>query len=202
MKFLKPSDPLLTKSAVEVSKKEINSKEIQDTIKMMTSIAHGERKDRKKPIMVGLAAPQIGISKRIILVAIGATARNPGKRRKIGKLKAYINPKILWESKKKVEWAEGCYSTGRICGIVKRSQSIKIQALSVTHSKWNVVIEKHFGFTARIFLHEIDHLEGKVFVDRIKDPDKLHWVSKSDSLAYRKNLAWKNWPKKYPLTLA
>lgn len=169
----------------------------------MLEIAYGEQKDQKKPVMVGLAAPQIGILKRIILVDIltdgkGPLRRSESEARKVGKLRVYINPEITWASKQKGEWYEGCYSTGRVCGIVSRPISIKIHSYG---TDGRLVNEKHKGYIARIFQHEIDHLNGKVFINHISDPDKLHWVKKSEFPLYRNKQAWRNWPKKYPLPL-
>lgn len=70
--FLKPNDPNLRKIA---EKADSNSKETQKIIKIMLKLAKGKQKGKKKPIMVGLAAPQIGILKRIILVDIKADGK-------------------------------------------------------------------------------------------------------------------------------
>ncbi|MBI2196769.1 peptide deformylase [Candidatus Daviesbacteria bacterium] len=206
-KFLKPNNPLLKKIAEEISPNQINSPDTRNAVKPMLKVAYGEQKDSSKPIMVGLAAPQLGIPKRIILVDTKADGEG-----KVGDLKIYINPKIVWQSKRKGEWYEGCYSTGRVCGIVSRPISIKIQALNL-HSRsvnsnslleWKakLVEEKWSGYIARIFQHEIDHLDGKLFYDHIKNPDHLHWVEDNEFPLYRNRKAWRNWPKKYPLPLA
>ena len=196
-KFLKPNDLLLTKIAKEIPASKISSKETRNIIKTMFKVAYGEQKDKRKPIMVGLAAPQIGISKRIILVDVKANGKG-----KVGDLRVYINPLISWKSKKQGEWYEGCYSTGRVCGIVKRSVSIKIRAYILGFKASQPLGFRVSEYVARIFQHEIDHLNGKVFVDLIKNPDHLHWVKKSEFSLYRNKQAWRNWPKKYPLPLA
>lgn len=198
--FLKPNDPSLTKISKEIPDSQISSKETQEIVKLMLKIAYGQQKEKDKPVMVGLAAPQIGILKRIILVDVKANGKG-----KIGDLRVYINPEITWSSQEKGEWYEGCYSTGRVCGIVTRPISIKIKALKLTvpHPVWNIkkVEEEFSGYVARIFQHEIDHLNGKRFPDLITDPDKLHWVKKSEFPLYRNRGAWRNWPKKakFPL---
>lgn len=186
--FLKPSDPLLVKIAEELPKSQIPSQKTKKIIEKMLKMAFGEQKDKDKPVMVGLAAPQIGISKRIILVDIAANGKG-----KIGDLKIFINPEIIWQSKKMVAWYEGCFSTSRVCGIVSRPASIKVKAYT---ADGEITVEKHKDYVARIFQHEIDHLNGKVFVDFIKDPDKLHWVRESEFPLYRNKEAWRNWPKK------
>ncbi len=64
VKFLKPNDPRLKKVAKEIPLDQINSQETRKIIKTMLDVACGQQKDKKKPIMVGLAAPQIGILKK------------------------------------------------------------------------------------------------------------------------------------------
>ncbi|MCL4366379.1 peptide deformylase [Patescibacteria group bacterium] len=187
--FLKPNDPLLTKISQEIPQNQLNSPEIKNIADLMLKIIQGEQKGKKKG--VGLAAPQIGILKRIILVDVKADGKNPA-----GDLRAYINPEIVWKSKREGEWYEGCFSTGKVCGIVSRPVSIKIRAFTFTPRRCQakLVEEKHTGYIARIFQHEIDHLNGKVFVDHINDPEKLHWVLVKEFKKYRKS--FKTWPKK------
>lgn len=181
----------MKKVAEEIPHNQLGSKETKAIIETMLNIAHGEQKGKKKPIMVGLAAPQIGILKRIILVDVKADGKG-----RVGNLRVYINPEIIWRSKREGEWYEGCYSTGKICGIVSRPVSIKIKAFGQTPQGWKAKVERHTDYIARIFQHEIDHLNGKVFIDLIKDPDKLHIVEKDEFAFYRNKEAWRNWPKK------
>lgn len=184
----------LRKVAEEIPISKISSSQVKEIINEMLKIAYGEQKDSKKPIMVGLAAPQIGISKRIILVDVSANGKG-----RVGNLKIYINPEIIWQSKRKGEWYEGCYSISEVCGIVQRPSSIKIKALT---PNGEIIKEKHTGYVARIFQHEIDHLDGKFFVDLITNPNHLHKVKKDEFPLYRDKEAWRNWPKKHPLPLA
>ncbi len=177
--------------AKKIKATEVSSKQVQAIIQKMLKKAYGEQKSKRKSVMVGLAAPQIGISKRIILVDIASDGRG-----KVGNLKVFINPEITWKSKKQNEWYEGCYSISKLCGIVSRPTSIKITALNLKME------EKYTGYVARIFQHEIDHLNGKLFVDKILNPNHLHLVEKDDFPLYRDQEAWRNWPKKYPLPLA
>lgn len=202
--FLKPQNPILRKAAKAIPKNQIRSVETIKIIEMMLELAYGEQKDPQIPIMVGLAAPQIGISKRIILVDLSADGTG-----KVGDISVYINPEITWASKEQNDWYEGCYSIPEVCGIVRRPTAIKVRAYilktlgvrSLLPPRWDVVEEKYTGYVARIFQHEIDHLNGKLFVDLIKKPNNLHWVKKSEFPLYRNKMAWKNWPKKYPLPL-
>lgn len=203
-KFLKPNDPGLKKISQEIPAAQLNSPEIKRIAEVMLKIIQREQKKHKKG--AGLAAPQIGILKRIILVDVKANGKG-----EVGDLRIYINPEITWASKKAEEWYEGCFSTGNICGIVSRPTSIKIRALSLHTGcvrsdplrvwKAEKIEEKWTGYIARIFQHEIDHLDGKLFMDHIKDPDKLHWVEEHEFPLYRNKQAWRNWPKKAPYPL-
>lgn len=186
--FVTPSDPILTQTAEPISFESISSEEIKNIVTRMTSIALGEQKDISKPVLVGLAAPQIGINKQIILVDTHAAGKG-----EIGNLEILFNPIITYFSKDIEEWYEGCFSTGRVCGIVARSSHIKINAYN---SKAHKIEKKFSGYTARIIQHEVDHLLGRVFVDYITDPEKLHWVEEKEFGQYRNNQAWRNWMKK------
>jgi peptide deformylase len=103
---------------------------------------------------VGLAAPQIGKNKRIITV-----------NTKDGVI-AMINPRILNKSFLK-EWdEEGCLSVPGIYGKVKRSKKLKCEFFDMDKKK-NIISAQ--GFFARIIQHEIDHLDGILFIDKAKD---------------------------------
>ena len=189
-KFVKPNNPILLQRAEAIKPEEIKSPEIEASIKRMLDTAYDEQVDRNKPLLVGLAAPQIGISKRIILVDVAARGKG-----NVGDLRVYINPEIIWKSDDEVEWYEGCYSTDRVCGIVSRPNAIKLKALT----RGGQSIEENYeGYAARIFQHETDHLNGIEFVSHITDDSKLHWVEEDEFPEYRNNEGWRNWPKKCP----
>jgi len=185
--FLDPADPLLNSCAAEVSLHEIPLPHIQSIIDQLFEAAQGERSaDPAKRPLVGLAAPQIGIDKRIILVDMAVTS----ERNSFGDLKAFINPEILWQSEEILWDREGCFSVDRrIGGIVARSESIQLIAYDRYGSP---VMEEIKGFTARIFQHEIDHLNGIRFPDRVGKDGTLHWVEVFEFPEYKTN--WQNWP--------
>lgn len=185
-KFLAPNDPLLSRVSEAIDPKDIYSAEIKLCIEEMLAVAYGEQKERDKPLLVGLAAPQIGISKRIILVDVIADGKG-----KIGDLRLFINPEIVWKSEEQEEWYEGCFSTSRVCGIVQRPLKIRVRYQD-RNGKFHE--EEYSGYTARIFQHEIDHLDGREFVSRITDDEKLHWVEKEEFPKYRNDGGWRNWP--------
>jgi peptide deformylase len=188
--FSAPDDPILIKVAQAIPADKITSSETQKLIGKMLKFAYPEQGDWKKPVLVGLAAPQVKISKRIILVDIKADGHG-----KVGDLRVYINPEIIWNSKEEVEWYEGCFSTDRVCGVVSRPKSVKISAFTQEGKR---IEEKYSGYVARIFQHEIDHLNGKEFTTHITDDEKLHWVEDNEFPEYRNKEGWRNWPNKCP----
>lgn len=183
--FVKPNNPILIKLAQAIPQAEITNSKTKGNIRKMLNVALGEQMDSAKPLLVGLAAPQIGISQRIILVDIKANGKGI-----VGDLRVYINPEIVEVSKETAEWYEGCFSTDRVCGVVERPISVTIKAFTPEGRK---VVEKHSGYTARIFQHEIDHLNGKEFVSHITDDNKLHWVEDEQFPEYRNKEGWRNW---------
>jgi peptide deformylase len=190
LQFVEPSHPVLSQVAEEVQPHEIPTDFIQNLIQKMMEIAGVERGNPGKTVLVGLAAPQIGISKRIILVDTGANGKGG-----ITHVKAYINPKIIAKSVEETEWYEACFSTGSVVGVVMRPKVVTIIALN---QKGEEITETHTDYVARIFQHEIDHLDGKRFPPLVKDDNKLHWVEKEEFPLYRNQEGWRHWPKKCP----
>lgn len=113
---------------------------------------------------VGIAAPQIKESKRIIIMASRPTLRYPSAP--LMEPTVMINPgfQILSEIQEK-DW-EGCLSIPGIRALVPRYKEILIQYTDVQGSP---VESKLNGFVARIFQHEFDHLEGKTYLDRVEN---------------------------------
>lgn len=134
---------------------------------------------------VGLAAPQIGISKKVFIVNIVS----PGKRAELPHigLKVYINPEILDMSSEANTEFEGCLSVfySTLYGQVGRPNSLKIKYLDMEGKEQTE--DTIHPFQARVISHENDHLEGEVFLQRMKSEDfsQLHWEEKLD---IRKNV--------------
>ena len=111
---------------------------------------------------VGIAAPQVYISKRVIIVASRPNLRYPDAPEMDAVV--MVNPEILEQSDVTVLGEEGCISVPNERGQVQRAQSIKV----LYHTLTGEVMESTFeGFPARIVQHEIDHLNGILFVDRL-----------------------------------
>ena len=112
---------------------------------------------------VGIAAPQINESKQVIIIASRPSARYSNAP--LMEPTVMINPtfEALSESIEK-DW-EGCLSIPAIRALVPRYKEIKISYTDITGKKINTQLE---GFVARVFQHEFDHLEGKVYLDRVE----------------------------------
>jgi peptide deformylase len=109
---------------------------------------------------VGLAAPQVGVSSRLIVVEYGDEEDEEAPK----KLYALINPEIVEVSEDdKVNGVEGCLSIPGLVGEVERYNRIVIKGLNRMGKPIKIKAE---GWLARIFQHEIDHLEGVLFTDR------------------------------------
>lgn len=111
---------------------------------------------------VGLAAPQIGLPIRLFVVDLNALSDDMPEYKDF--LHAYINPRIVEESEETEVMEEGCLSVPGIHENVRRAKQIHATYLDEhlqPHDEW---ID---GFAARVFQHEYDHLEGKLFIDHI-----------------------------------
>jgi len=111
---------------------------------------------------VGLAAPQIGILKRVFVIAVSIDENE--QENALQFKKAYINPAIIWKSQEQIYYNEGCLSIPDIFEDVLRPESINV---TYYDSNFNLVEEQLDGIVARIFQHEYDHLDGILFIDRI-----------------------------------
>jgi peptide deformylase len=116
---------------------------------------------------VAIAAPQIGYTKRIFVVSEKVFRIN---EREVAKDKSqdlvYINPKITSLSREKELMNEGCLSVRWKYGKVKRSKKVSVEAYDENGKKFK---RGASGLLAQIFQHEIDHLDGILFVDKAKD---------------------------------
>jgi peptide deformylase len=122
---------------------------------------------------VGLAAPQIGVSQQIIVVEYGNEEDEEAPK----KLYAVINPEIISASEEKIVGTEGCLSIPRIAGDVERHEKIVVKGMN---RQGKLVKFKLSGWIARIFQHEIDHLDGILYTDRaqkvwrLQEDEEMH----------------------------
>lgn len=156
--------PALRKVSDAVSEKEIASETFAKLLSEL-SIALRTRDDG-----VGLSAPQIAINKRVFVVSGKVFDKDWMKERKVeGELPAdeyFINPVITKLSKKLSTAEEGCLSIPNTYGMVKRPSNVTLEYLDQNGEKR---VKKATALLARIFQHEIDHLDGVLFTDKATD---------------------------------
>jgi peptide deformylase len=112
---------------------------------------------------VGLAAPQIGVGQRVIVVEFKEESEDPEAPPKPAKLYTIANPEIVRHSVETDIANEGCLSIPGYIGEVERYSSVTIKGLNRNGDPFRV---KAKGWLARIFQHEIDHLDGVLYIDR------------------------------------
>jgi peptide deformylase len=165
IKFTQFGNPILRSKAKKVSIQFLKTPKGKTLIKNMIYTIR-----RKHGI--GLAAPQIGKPLQIVVMEIRPTRIRPKQKHK-GPI-IVINPKITKFSKIKNNDWEGCLSIRGIIAIVPRSKNIVVKYYNENGKK---IIEKTNGLWARIFQHEIDHLNGIGFIDRIEDTKSIMTIS-------------------------
>ena len=148
-------DVILTLKAASVAESEFNSAWLNELAAAMQATML-ERNG------VGIAAPQVYVSKRVIIVASRPNPRYPDAPEMDAVV--MVNPEILEQSEVTVLGEEGCLSVPNERGQVQRAQSIKV----LYHTLTGEVMESTFeGFPARIVQHEVDHLDGVLFVEKM-----------------------------------
>ena len=117
---------------------------------------------------MGIAAPQVYAAKRIIILSPRPNARYPYAPTM--EPTAMINPEITWASSEMEKDWEGCLTVPGIRGLVPRHRAIRVQY----YGRDGAMVEASYeGFLARVFQHEVDHLDGLVFLDRVGSTNDL-----------------------------
>lgn len=148
-------EQILTLTAVPVADSELGS----DWLEQLALAMHATMNERNG---VGIAAPQIYVSKRVIIVASRPNLRYPDAPEM--QAVVMINPEIISRSAQLISGEEGCLSVPDQRGDVARAESITVRYLTLAGEP----IETGFsGFPARIVQHEVDHLDGILFVERL-----------------------------------
>lgn len=162
--IVQDGDPILRGKAKEVPLKDISSVEIQKIISDMKE-AMSSQKDG-----VAIAAPQIGVPLKIFVVSDKILQEADKEYKSIGKDLVFINPKITKLSRDKHEVEEGCLSVRWKYGKVKRSIKASIEAYNELGEK---IKRGASGLLAQVFQHEIDHLDGILFIDTAKEVEDI-----------------------------
>ena len=123
---------------------------------------------------VGLAAPQIGSSARVIVVDLASVGRPEWRR-------AFVNP-VLSPSHGRAHAREGCLSIPGVEAGVSRAHGVRLRALDAEGRPVDLVAE---GWAARVLQHEVDHLDGVLFIDRLSGWRRALLRGKLDRIARR-----------------
>ncbi len=151
--------PVIRKRAVEIA--DIHDPQLQALIDDLFATVADENG-------MGIAAPQVSVSKRIIILSPKPNSRYPYAPTM--EPTVIINPEMLWASSEMEKDWEGCLTVPGIRGIVPRHQAIRIRY----QTRQGVMVETAYeGFLARVFQHEVDHLDGVVFLDRVESTKDL-----------------------------
>lgn len=156
-KVIRMGHPTLRKTAQDVTNEELHSPEFKHLIQDLYDTMKAEGG-------IGIAAPQIDVSKKITLIELpehsryGDMAGTP--------LMIIINPKITYLDNSLQGFWEGCLSVPGLRGFVERPKKIKVDYLDENGHAKTIIAE---DFLATVFQHELDHLFGKLYIDRITD---------------------------------
>lgn len=150
-------DPVLKEQASEVDPKKESLDELVKNLADTLYDAPG----------LGLAANQVGVLKAVFVFDA-----EDG-------LKAFANPKLVWQSDETTEDEEGCLSLPEVRIPIKRAARIKLE---LTDMAGNVVTVEAEGLLARMFQHEIDHLGGRLLLDRASRADRKRAMKEMDQL--------------------
>jgi peptide deformylase len=115
---------------------------------------------------IGLAAIQVGVPERVIVVQLPAEPEDESEEPERGELYVVINPEIIRSSRETVTDVEGCLSVPGLAGEVARPNAVTISGMD---RRGKPVRIKARDMLARVFQHEIDHCDGILFIDRITD---------------------------------
>ncbi len=120
---------------------------------------------------LGLAAPQIGVSLRVLVIELPKDKEDPGSGESI----ALVNPEIV-KSDGEQFGEEGCLSIPGYVGMVRRAMKVTVKGLN---RKGKEVRVKGEGLLARALQHEVDHLDGVLFTDRLEKPEDLYRITET-----------------------
>ena len=163
MKIITTPDPRLREKSEKVRK--IDDK-ILGIIADMRKLSLDWEKEHPYELSAAMAAPQMGVLKRIIII------RDDMEDKKKATFTALINPEVIRAEGKMVKDYEGCLSVPSYYGMVPRASKVRVKAKLEDGTEVRI---KATGDLARTLLHEIDHLNGVLFIDHIRD-DKMLFI--------------------------
>lgn len=162
--------PIITTPDPRLRAKSSRVREIEDEIRQiiadMVESSLAWEKEHPYELSAAMAAPQLGVNKRIIIV------RDDLDDKEHNSFTALINPEVIRTEGKVTKDYEGCLSVPEIYGLVGRPHKTKIKAQLENGQEVRL---KADGYLARVLMHEIDHLNGILFIDHVKDDPKAFY---------------------------
>ena len=162
MEILTLGDELLHQKAVPVDN-------IKNNPLKWSKIAQEMLDSIKKEKGVGLAGPQTGLMERIFVTSVNGDEP-----------RVFINPSIIETSEETSKYEEGCLSIPGVWADVIRPRAVKVQAWNEKGRPFTIEAD---GILARVILHEFDHLEGVLFIDRLSEPKRKKILDKLAKLS-------------------
>ena len=157
MDILTLGDDMLRQKCTPVKNVKNDSRQWNETIhQMLEALKTGKG--------LGLAGPQVGLMQRIFIVSIEGDVP-----------RVFINPSIIETSQETTKFEEGCLSIPGVWADVIRPKTVKVQAWN---EKGRPFTLEAGGILARVILHEYDHLEGVLFIDRLSEPKRKKILEK------------------------
>lgn len=164
--IIQPNNPTLRQKARPVSRFDDDFQTLIDDMIETMREANG----------VGLAAPQVDVSLRVAVIETLPEIDEEGEEIADSRdLYVIVNPEIVWHSREMMDGIEGCLSIPGYVGEVSRARSVRVRALDRHGNK--IRLRMH-DWDARIFQHEIDHLDGVLYIDRLTGPENL-WTEEA-----------------------
>jgi len=156
--IVQADNPLLRKKSKKVKRFGRSLQNLVDDMVETMHAVHG----------LGLAAPQIGVSQQVIVIQLPEDEEDPQS----GKLYVLCNPEIV-KTAGEEEIEEGCLSVPGFAGDVQRAAVVTVKGLDRHGKKIRIKAE---GLLARAFQHEIDHINGVLYIDRVDSPEKIRRI--------------------------
>ena len=161
----KIGDPVLRRKAKKVEKVTRETQKLIDDMLQTMRESHG----------MGLAAPQVGVSQRVVVVELEQKEENSSASSTI--TYALVNPEVVRQSDETFQDQEGCLSIPGWRGEVERPLHVSVKALDRSGNRVKLELD---GWLARATLHEIDHLDGVLFIDKLVAPDRVWRVKEGE----------------------
>ncbi|MFY0526033.1 peptide deformylase [Archangium gephyra] len=182
LKIVQAGEPVLRRRARDLTPEEMTGPAVRQLISLM-------RETMRDAPGVGLAAPQVGVDVRLAVIEDRAeyqAALSPeelaARERQPVDFHVIINPRLVVEDPEPVEFYEGCLSVSGFSALVRRARAVRVEAFDENGQAISIQAR---GWYARILQHEIDHLDGMLYIDRMEprsfstqENHRRHWASR------------------------